>query len=75
MCIIDCGYPPSPIYGKVTLTNPGVTTESATATQTCIPGYDLSGRVGIFCRRSGSWSAPPVKCSLKGMLHDLDQEK
>ena len=45
----------------------GVTTYGASATQSCNTGYDLSGTVVIFCGTDGSWSAPPVTCTLEGM--------
>ena len=65
--VVDCGEPTTPASGKVTLTQAGVTTFGATATQSCNPGYDLSGSAGISCGADGSWSASPVTCTLKGM--------
>ena len=65
--IIDCGDPPTPDHGTVTLSIPGNTKFGATATQACKPGYDLySGTVNISCDVDGSWSAPPAICSLRG---------
>ena len=51
----------------VILTNTGVTTLGATATQTCNTGYDLSGTADITCEMDGSWSNQPITCSLIGM--------
>ena len=63
--ISDCGHPPAPAYGRVTLDD-GITTYGANATHTCNPGYDLIGAAAIWCGVDGSWSAPSVTCSLKG---------
>ena len=65
--VVDCGTPTTPASGKVTLTQAGVTAYGATATQSCNPGYDLSGSASISCGADGSWSALPVTCTLKGM--------
>ena len=66
--IIDCGDPPPPDHGTVTLTSPGNTKFGSTATQACKPGYDFhSGTVNIYCGTDGSWSSPPAICSLRGM--------
>ena len=65
--VVDCGEPTTPASGKVTLTPAGVTTYGATATQSCNPGYDLSGSASISCGVDGFWSALPVTCTLKGM--------
>ena len=67
--IIDCGLPVIPVQGNVVLTIPGKTTYGSTATQVCNPGYDLIGTTSIFCRADGSWSAPPVICSLIGLYN------
>ena len=65
--IIDCGDPPPPDNGTVTLTISGNTKVGSTATQACKPGYDLhSGTVNISCGVGGSWSALPAICSLRG---------
>ena len=67
ICMTDCGDPPTPDHGTVTLTIPGNTKFGSTATQACKPGYDFySGTVKIFCDVDGSWSAPPAICSLRG---------
>ena len=67
ICIIDCGYPPTPDGGTVTLTISGNTKVGSTATQACKPGYEFySGAINIYCDVDGSWSAPPVICSLMG---------
>ena len=63
--ISDCGSPPAPAYGGVTLDD-DITTYGANATQTCTPGYDLIGTAAIWCGVNGSWSDPHVTCSLKG---------
>ena len=63
---VDCGDPPTPDHGTVTLTIAGVTTEGATAHQACNTGYDISGASDITCNASGSWSAASVLCSLTG---------
>ena len=68
ICIIDCGDPPTPAHGKVTLTRPGKTTVGSTATRVCNPGYELVGTANISCRVDGLWSASPVICFLRGML-------
>ena len=74
MCIVyvcfqfaDCGNPPTPANGAVTLTNYGETTPGATATQMCDIGYTLSGTADIYCGTDGLWSDHPVTCSLIGM--------
>ena len=65
--IVDCGDPPTPAHGKVTLTNHGATSYGSTATQACNPGFDLIGTAYISCKADKSWSAPPVTCSIIGM--------
>ena len=67
ICIVDCGDPPTPAHGKVTLTINGETSYGSTATQACNPGFDLSGSAYISCKDDKSWSAPPVICSIIGM--------
>ena len=78
-CILftDCGDPPTPANGTVSLTNTGpiispsgttATTPGATATQSCNTGYNLSGTTDISCGTNGSWSDQPVTCSLIGIV-------
>ena len=67
ICIIDCGNPPTPAHGTVTLTPPGKTTVGSTATRMCNPGYELVGTANLLCRDDGLWSASPVICTLRGM--------
>ena len=67
LSFIDCGNPPTPANGTITLTNTSVTTPGATATQTCNTGYNLSGTADISCGTDGSWSDPPATCALIGM--------
>ena len=64
--ISDCGLPSSPDNGVVLLIDGG-TTFGANATQVCNPAYELSGKSSITCDVNGSWSDPPVTCSLKGI--------
>ena len=51
------------------MTIPGATTYGSSATQVCNAGYDLRGTVNISCGVDGSWSSPPVICSLIGLYN------
>ena len=62
---LDCGDPPAPTNGQVVLTEAGVTTEGATATQSCNAGYQMSGDGSLVCQASGSWSES-VTCASQG---------
>ena len=61
----DCGVPPQPANGKVTLQD-GTSTLGSLASQVCHLGHDLSGTTTIECLETG-WSSGPVNCSLKGI--------
>ena len=63
---LDCGPPIVPDNGSVELTDDGVTTYDASATQSCQIGYNLSGVVNITCGADGNWSDPAVTCTIKG---------
>ena len=53
---VDCGMPPAPSNGTVMLKTLGVTTYTATATQSCNDGFILVGDPTIQCQASGSWT-------------------
>ena len=53
---VDCGTAPAPSNGTVVLTALGVTTYTATATQSCDDGFILVGDPTLQCQASGSWT-------------------
>ena len=62
---IDCGYPPAPLDGDVSLYTPNITTYQAKADQSCNDGYDVVGNGTIQCLADGNWSIS-VSCHIKG---------
>ena len=62
----DCGSPPSPGNGNVSL-DFGVTTFGSSATRKCDPGYVIDGNPTMYCEEDGVWSDLPLTCSLEGM--------
>ena len=59
----DCGQLPIPTGGRVDI--PGNTTYGQIATYSCLPGYDIQGRVNLSCEESGKWSGS-ANCIIKG---------
>ena len=69
----DCGSPTSPDNGTVILTEAGITTYGASATQSCNIGFNLTGVIDIKCGAGGNWSDPAVSCTIKGYLHTIEK--
>lgn len=55
----DCGLPPDPLHGSVSLTS---TTVGAVATYSCATGYQLAGTAKRTCQADGTWSASAPTC-------------
>ena len=69
MCIFissDCGPPTVSDNVTVVLTDAGITTYGASASQSCDVGFDLSGVANITCKADGNWSDPVITCIIKG---------
>ena len=68
ICFIpsDCGSPINPDNGTVILTEAGITTFGADATQSCNIGYDVIGIANITCGADGNWNGSAVTCTIKG---------
>lgn len=61
--LVDCGPAPvAPANGSVS--TPGGTSFTATATYSCATGYSLAGEASLTCLASGTWSGSAPTCSL-----------
>ena len=60
--VIDCGIPPSPANGVVTVSN---AVFDSVANYSCKIGYHLSGDVSRRCGRDGEWSNRQPTCAGK----------
>ena len=60
--VIDCGFPPSPANGVVTVSN---AVFDSVANYSCKIGYYLSGDVSRRCGRDGEWSNRQPTCAGK----------